>query len=173
MITFYTTVRRHFAFPYTFNLSPKPLTMQDVSFDSSAAAGGLSTGLMLFWLVFMVFFVVCYWRIFEKAGKPGWASLIPIYSTIVMLEIVGKPWWYIFMFLIPIYGWFILPIMLLHDFSKSFGKDIGFTLGLLFLGFIFIPILAFSKDIRYICPAGRPSAASLDSQIGSIGTPAV
>lgn len=148
--------------------------MQDVSYDSSGAvAGGAFIGIFIFTLIFSIFFIVCYWKIFEKAGKPGWASIIPIYSTIVMLEIIGKPWWYIFMFLIPIYGWFILPILLLHDFSKSFGKDIGFTLGLLFLGFIFLPIMAFSKDIRYVGPAGRPGGPSLESQIGSIGTPAV
>ncbi|SFN45614.1 hypothetical protein SAMN05428949_2888 [Chitinophaga sp. YR627] len=149
--------------------------MQDYSsYDSSGGIlAGVSIVFILIWLAFVVFYIYCSWKIFEKAGKPGWASIVPIYSTIVMLEIVGKPWWYIFMFLIPIYGWFILPIMLTHEFSKSFGKDIGFTLGLLFLSPIFIPIMAFSSDIRYIGPGGRPSGSSLDNQIGSIGTPAV
>jgi len=149
--------------------------MQDVSYDGSGGAF-LAGFFMVFFLVFfalMVFFMICYWRVFEKAGKPGWAAFVPIYSTIVLLEIVGKPWTYIFMFLIPIYGWFILPIMLTHDFSKSYGKDVGFTLGLLFLPLIFLPILAFSRDIRYIGPAGRPGGPSIDNQIGSIGTPAV
>ncbi|PSL29682.1 DUF5684 domain-containing protein [Chitinophaga ginsengisoli] len=148
--------------------------MQDVSYESSGAIlGGALLSIFLFAFVIGLFFIVCYWKIFEKAGKPGWACIVPIYSTIVMLEIVGKPWWYFFMFLIPIYGWIVLPIMLTHDFSKSFGKDIGFTLGLLFLPFIFYPILAFSRDIRYIGPAGHPTGPSLDSQIGSIGNPAV
>lgn len=148
--------------------------MQDTSYDSAGAIlGGAFLAIFLIGLFIGLICIVCYWKIFEKAGKPGWACIIPIYSTIVMLEIVGKPWWYLFMFLIPIYGWIILPIMLTHDFSKSFGKDIGFTLGLLFLPFIFYPILAFSKDIRYIGPAGRPAGPSLDSQIGSIGNPAV
>lgn len=148
--------------------------MQDVSYDSSGAAmTGAFLVLMVFYLAICVLLIVSGWKVFEKAGKPGWASIIPIYSLIVMLEIVGKPWWYIFMFLIPIYGWFILPIMLTHDLSKSFGKDVGFTIGLLLLGIIFYPILAFSKDIQYIGPAGRPAGAALDSQIGSIGNPAV
>lgn len=148
--------------------------MQDVSYESSGAAmTGAFLVLMVFYLAICVLLIVSGWKVFEKAGKPGWASIIPIYSLIVMLEIVGKPWWYIFMFLIPIYGWFILPIMLTHDLSKSFGKDVGFTIGLLLLGIIFYPILAFSKDIQYIGPAGRPAGPALDSQIGSIGNPAV
>jgi hypothetical protein len=145
--------------------------MQDNPFESagSAAAPAIGFGGSLFFLLLAAFYVYCSWRIFEKAGKPGWASIIPIYGTIVMLEIVGKPWWWIFMFLIPIYGWFILPIILTHKLSKSFGKDIGFTLGLLFLGFIFLPILALSKDIHYIGPDGVPAGPNLDNQIGSIG----
>jgi hypothetical protein len=63
--------------------------------------------------------------------------------------------------------------MLTHDLSKSFGKDIGFTLGLLFLSIVFYPVLAFSRDIHYIGPAGRPAGPALDRQIDSIGTPAV
>lgn len=152
--------------------------MQDVSPYESAGGAAVLAGFgltfFLFFFGIIIFYTVCNWKIFEKAGKPGWACLVPIYGTIIMLEIVGKPWWYIFMFMIPIYGWFILPIMVTHDLSKSFGKDIGFTLGLLFLAFIFIPILAFSSDIRYIGPAGNPVGQSnLDNQIGSIGNPAV
>ncbi|MBW8684234.1 DUF5684 domain-containing protein [Chitinophaga rhizophila] len=149
--------------------------MQEASYESSGEAliTGFSLVFILIWFAIIVFYIYCSWRIFEKAGKPGWTSIIPIYSTIIMLEIVGKPWWYLLMFLIPIYGWFILPIMLTHDFSKSFGKDIGFTLGLLFLSFIFIPIMALNNDIQYVGPAGNPGDPSLDNQIGSIGKPAV
>ncbi|QHS62504.1 DUF5684 domain-containing protein [Chitinophaga agri] len=151
--------------------------MQDVSSYESADAGAVLAGLgftfFLFFIGIMVFYTICNWKIFTKAGKPGWACLVPIYGTIVMLEIVGKPWWYIFMFMIPIYGWFVLPIQLTHHLSKSFGKDVGFTLGLLFLGFIFVPLLAFSSDIQYVGPYGNPGGQSLDNQIGSIGNPAV
>jgi len=54
-----------------------------------------------FWIliIFIIaFYLYVYWRIFEKAGKPGWASLIPIYNTIILLEIVGKPWWWFYSF---------------------------------------------------------------------------
>ena len=87
-----------------------------------------------------------------KAGKPGWTSIVPIYNIVVMLEIVGKPLWWIILMLIPfvnIVVWFIIA----HSLSRSFGKDIGFTLGLIFLPFIFYPILAFGNS-QYMGGAG-------------------
>jgi hypothetical protein len=91
------------------------------------------------------------WVIFTKAGKPGWAAIIPIYNIIVLLEIVGKPiWWIILVIILP----FIFGIWMLNLLSKSFGKGVGFTLGLIFLGFIFFPILAFG-DAKYKGPAGK------------------
>jgi hypothetical protein len=104
-------------------------------------------------LVFIIFYAICGWKIFEKAGKPGWAAIIPIYNYIVLLEIVGKPWWWIFLLFIPFAG-IVFAIMVIHQASLSFGKDSGFTLGLIFLGFIFIPILAFG-DATYQGPGGR------------------
>ncbi len=89
--------------------------------------------------------------IFTKAGKPGWAVIIPIYNIIVLLEVSGKPWWWIFLFLlsiIPSVGQItdiILTIMICNGLSKSFGKDEVFTAGLVILPFIFFPILAFSN----------------------------
>lgn len=91
------------------------------------------------------------WVIFTKAGKPGWAAIIPIYNIIVLLEIVGKPlWWIILVIILP----FIFGIWMLNLLSKSFGKGVGFTIGLIFLGFIFFPILAFG-DAKYNGPAGK------------------
>jgi hypothetical protein len=103
-------------------------------------------------LAIAVFYIICEWKIFTKAGKPGWAIFIPIYNLIVYLEIIGKPWWHMFLLIIPIYGWIILPIMWTHKLSKVFGHDVGFTLGLIFLSFIFIPILALG-DSQYTAPA--------------------
>ncbi|HTA82826.1 MAG TPA: DUF5684 domain-containing protein [Bacteroidia bacterium] len=107
--------------------------------------------------IIAVFVVICEWKILTKAGKPGWACLVPIYNLIIFLEIIGKPWWYIFMFLIPIYGWFILPIICINRFSKSYGQGVGFTVGLLFLPIIFIAITAFSSSIKYVGPGGVPA----------------
>jgi len=92
------------------------------------------------------------WVLFEKAGKRGWYCLVPVYGTLVILQIIGKPWWWILLFLIP-FANIIFAIWMLNLISKSFGKGAGFTVGLLFLSFIFLPILAFGKA-RYYGPAG-------------------
>jgi len=127
-----------------------------------------STGFILFMLVLVVFYVICGWKVFEKAGQPGWAALIPIYSSYILTKIIGKPWYWLLLMLIPYIGiiWSIWAINLL---SKSFGKSEGFTVGLILLWFIFWPILAFDKSIQYQGPAGNPGAANLGDQIQSIG----
>ena len=96
-------------------------------------------------LVVIAFFVWVFWKIFEKAGKPGWAAIIPIYNVIVLLEIVGRPLWWIILLFIPIVN-VIVGFILALDLSRSFGHDLAFALGLFFLGFIFYPILAFGSD---------------------------
>lgn len=96
--------------------------------------------------------IAAIWKVFTKAGKPGWAAIIPIYNLVVLLQIVGKPIWWIILMLIPIVN-IIIQIIVTHQLSKSFGKDVGFTLGLIFLGFIFFPILGFG-DAKYMGPGG-------------------
>lgn len=97
--------------------------------------------------------IAAFWRIFEKAGKPGWASLIPIYNIIILLEIIGKPWWWLLMIIFVPLANIIFAIWMTNLLAKSFGKSEGFTVGLIFLGFIFYPILAFG-DAKYNGPAG-------------------
>ena len=112
--------------------------------DANGSGSGLIGGAIgaLFGLVIGVAIVVSIWKVFTKAGQPGWASIVPIYNIIVLLNIVGKPLWWIVLFVIPfanIYAAFVIFIGL----AKSFGKSTGFGLGLLFLGMIFFPILGF------------------------------
>lgn len=107
------------------------------------AQAGLGIFLFLY-LAVMVLFIASGWIIFKKAGKPGWAVLIPIYNIIVLLEILNKPIWWIILLLIPFVN-FIVSLLLLHRLAQSFGKEIGFTLGLIFFPFIFVPVLAFSS----------------------------
>ncbi|HEX9243634.1 MAG TPA: DUF5684 domain-containing protein, partial [Anaeromyxobacter sp.] len=89
--------------------------------------------------------VASYWKIFAKAGKPGWASIVPIYNLVVYLQMVNRPVWWIVLFFVPIVN-IVIAIVLVHDLSKSFGKGAGWTLGLLFLGIVFVPVLAFGSD---------------------------
>jgi hypothetical protein len=115
--------------------------------DSGAIAGFM----MIFWIiwsVFMVFVVVCLWKIFEKAGQPGWAAIIPIYNVIILLQIVNRPIWWIILLFIPIVN-VVMGFVLAFDLAKSFGKGTGFALGLVFLSLIFYAILAFG-DAEYI-----------------------
>lgn len=104
-----------------------------------------SAGLVVFYVVLMVLMVASYWKIFAKAGKPGWASIVPIYNLVVYLQMVNRPVWWIVLFFVPIVN-IVIAIVLVHDLSKSFGKGAGWTLGLLFLGIVFVPVLAFGSD---------------------------
>ena len=140
---------------------------------SDASAGifaMLGFGFFAFFFAVIIFLVACQWKIYTKAGKPGWACLVPIYGFLVYLEIIGKPWWWLLMMFIPGVN-IVFAIWAVNLLSKSFGKDVGFTVGLLFLGIIFYPILAFSSDIKYVGPAGND--INLNGQVDSIGTPAV
>jgi len=115
--------------------------------------------LMIIPCIFYIVWVVGVWKTFTKAGKPGWAAIVPIYFNIVILEIIGQPttrfWWY----LIPFYG-FYLVILDFNDLCKSFGKDSGFTVGLILLPPVFWCILGFG-DARYLGPTvGQQHAAS-------------
>ena len=92
------------------------------------------------------------WRVYEKAGKPGWAAIVPIYNMVVLLEIVGRPPLWILLFFIPFVN-FVLAIMVTMDLAKSFGKSSSFGLLLVFLPFIGYPILAFDKTVNYVGPA--------------------
>jgi hypothetical protein len=91
------------------------------------------------------------WKIFTKAGQPGWASIIPIYNWYILCKIVGRPGWWVILLLIPFIN-FIIGIILCIDLAKSFGKGVGFGIGLILLGLIFFPILGFGSA-QYQGPA--------------------
>jgi hypothetical protein len=87
------------------------------------------------------------WKVFEKAGHPGWGCLIPVYNMILMVRIAGKPdIWILFMF-IPLVN-FVIAILLAIEIAKRFGQGTGFGVGLVFLPMVFYPILGFG-DARY------------------------
>jgi hypothetical protein len=114
---------------------------------------------IIIYLAIIVLVIVGMWKTNIKANKPGWACIIPIYNIIVLLEIVGKPWWWLLLMLIPVVN-IVLAIWMVNLLSKSFGHGVGFTLGLIFLGFIFIPILGLGES-KYIGPAGKPKEAQV------------
>ncbi len=128
----------------------------DYSADFSSDLTGMSTGMIILWAVVVIIMIAAEWKVFTKAGKPGWAILIPIYNVIVLLQIVGRPIWWILLLLIPLVN-IVIGIIVLSDLSKSFGHGVGFTLGLIFLGPIFILILGFDKS-KYVGPAAAQAA---------------
>jgi hypothetical protein len=136
--------------------------------DSSANpafAGPFFVALLLAALALVVLQLVAMYKVFEKAGKPGWAAIVPIYNTWVLAEVGGKPGWMglvaAVISFVPLIGpivslvlWFMINI----GISKSFGRGTGFGVGLVFLPFIFFPILAFSRDTGSQLPATGPSS---------------
>ena len=96
-------------------------------------------------LVLCVFVLVCMWIVFRKAGKPGWAAIVPFYNLYVLFEITWGSGMRFLLLLIPIYN-IILSIQTQVRLAKAFGKSGGFAAGLIFLPYIFIPLLAFGKE---------------------------
>ncbi len=116
---------------------------------AGGAAAAMAIIMFLIYVAIIIVFIASMWKIFVKAGKPGWAAIIPIYNLVVLLEVVGRPMWWILIYLIcaPIAG-----IVVSLDLAKSFGKDIGFGIGLIILPIIFLPMLGFGSA-TYVGPS--------------------
>jgi len=130
------------------------------------ADAAVMMGIFGLWSIFicgvMIVMIIAMWKIFTKAGEEGWKSLIPFYNTWVLLEIAGKPGWWFIWFFIPIAN-IIVTIMMLDGLSKSFGKGIGYTLGLLFLSPIFFLMLAFG-NAKHLKTAGVSDSGNVPPQ---------
>jgi hypothetical protein len=119
--------------------------------------------LLLIFVALMIFEIAAFWKVNTKAGKPGWATIIPIYNYIVILEIVGRPLWWIFLLLIP--GVNVVFSFIVHiDLARSFGRGTGFGVGLTLLSMIFFPILGFG-DARYMGPAAGGPRNAFDPRL--------
>jgi len=112
--------------------------------------------IIVIYFAILILMIASMWKIYTKAGKPGWAAIVPIYNLVVLLEVVGKPWWWLFLMLIPIVN-IVLIIIVTHKLSVSFGKGAGFTVGLILLGIVFYPMLAFG-DAKYVGTGDQKSA---------------
>lgn len=118
---------------------------------------GFLPTIILYLLIFAVYVLMfaSMWVIFKKAGKPGWAAIIPIYNSIVMIEIAKKPTWWILLYFIPFVN-IVISVIVLYNLALAFGKGGGFTIGLVLLPFIFYPILAWGKS-TYSPPVQAPT----------------
>ncbi|HEU5424722.1 MAG TPA: DUF5684 domain-containing protein [Nitrolancea sp.] len=115
-----------------------------------------NTLVVLVYLAIIVVEIAASWIMFQKAGQPGWASIIPIYNVVVMLRMIGRSGWWTLLAFVPIAD-ILLLVWVASGLAKAFGKGTGFAVGLFFLNFIFIPILAFG-DAQYLGPNGTGSA---------------
>ncbi len=111
------------------------------------SSGGTSV-LIILYVAVIILEIAAIWKVFTKAGQPGWAAIIPIYNTITMLRIAGRPAWWFLLFFVPVVN-FVIGIIVLIDMARAFGKGTGFAMGMLFLSFIFFPILGFG-GARYM-----------------------
>ncbi len=130
-------------------------TDTDTGFNYSAQYQMGPVGWICYGL-FVLLMVASMWKVFAKAGEPGWAAIIPIYNIIVWCKIVGRPAWWVILLFIPCVGIVIIFILAI-DLAKSFGKGAGFGIGLALLGVIFFPILAFGSA-QYVGPAASTGA---------------
>lgn len=126
-------------------------------------------GVVVVWALVVILMVVSMWKVFAKAGKPGWASIIPIYNTIVMLQIARKPLWWVLLFFIPVAN-LVAALLMTHGIAKAFGRSGGFTIGLFLLPIIFYPILAFGdsqhhSDLPMVPPPVNPPAPTSTATI--------
>jgi hypothetical protein len=109
-------------------------------------------------IAYIVAILLCFagmWGIFRKAGKPGWAAIIPIYNWVVLMDVIGKSRWWVLLLFIPcvnLVAWAFVSV----ELAKVFSKDTGFLLGLIFFGPMFLPLLGFG-DAKY----HKPVAASI------------
>jgi hypothetical protein len=121
--------------------------------SSSNGDAGMLAGVGIFGFLCIIVFVLgiwalMWWKVFEKAGEPGWASIVPIYNYCVLFKISGKPMWWVVVAFIPFVGGLILIVLMILamiDLAPKFGKDTGFAIGMILLPFVFFPILGFGS----------------------------
>ena len=115
-----------------------------MTYTYSTEATAMSPVPLIISIVLCVVLIVAEWRIFTKAGKPGWASIIPFYNTWVMYQIICGRGTAMFRLLIPFYNIY-WEIKTLIKMAHAYGKSTGFGVGLIFLSPIFLCILAFGS----------------------------
>ena len=119
---------------------------------TSGLTGAIAAMGLFFWILSMalsILMIISLWKIFKKAGKPGWASIIPIYNIYIMCEIAEKEWWYVLLSCVPFANIYAM-IVLYNGMAKRFGKSGGFVAGMILLPVIFFPMLAFGKDASIV-----------------------
>ena len=139
----------------------------DYSTSTYAASSDVGAVAVVIWLFVIlivmavsILMIIAMWRIFTKAGKPGWASLVPIYNMVVMMQIVGRPEWQVVLMFLP-FAHIYISIVLPLDLAKSFGKTTGFGVLMIFFPAIMYPILALAQAGMFarLCGSNQSTAS--------------
>ena len=125
---------------------------QSVADTSGAAVGGIVV-VGLVGLLVAAFSIVVVWKLYTRMGQSGWSGIVPFLNHYVVFTLNGREWWWVLLLLVPCVN-IIVSIVFLRDVARLFGKGIGYTIGLIFLPFIFLTVLAFGSS-RYVGPAER------------------
>ncbi len=120
----------------------------------AAASSSAGTGLLLIYLAVAIFYIAAGWKVFVKAGEPGWGIFVPIYNLYLVCKIAGRPEWWLILFFIPFVN-IVIGLILAMDIAKAFSKSSAFGIGLWLLGIIFVPILGFGSA-QYTKPSAVP-----------------
>jgi len=131
--------------------------LAQVEYSYSSQGQAPSPAVVIAELLIALLVIVAMWKVFTKAGRPGWAAIIPIYNMYVWCKIVGRPGWWVILMLIPLVN-IIVGIVVCIDMAKSFGKGAGFGIGIALLGIIFLPILGFGSA-QYQGASASPGVA--------------
>lgn len=123
------------------NFVPCSFLAEETSFKYSSA-GQVSPIVWVVDVALSILVIAGLWKVFTKAGQPGWAAIIPLLNMYFLCKVAGRPGWWLLLLLICFPIFYIIVCI---DVAKRFGKGVGFALGLIFLGFIFFPILGFGS----------------------------
>jgi len=106
------------------------------------------------------------WKMYAKAGLPGWGAIVPFYNSYLYLQLGGYNGWLFLVAFIPFVGGLVLFVLMLIaslKIAEDFGKGTGFGIGLAFLPFIFATILGFgSAEYQGAGISGGPRPARAD-----------
>lgn len=140
---------------------PRMITTLATEVANTTAAAGAGAGSIVGGLIGYLLVAFALVGVFKKADEPVWQAFVPIWNTVILIKVSGKPIWWIVLLLIPIVNIVIL-VLIYHGLSTSFGHGAGFTAGLFFLSIIFLYILGYDSNpyqgAKDRAPAGYATA---------------
>jgi apolipoprotein N-acyltransferase len=125
------------------------------TYSSPTTTSNGSTSSPVVWIIALIVVAIVItgmWKVFTKAGRPGWAAIVPFYNTYTLLKIVNRPGWWLILFLIPLVN-IVVVVIVYNQLAKAFGKGVGFTVLMVIFPYIAYPILGFG-DAKFTNPAG-------------------